>query len=149
MNAFKPAVTDGTFLLGFNGLSVADDLEQRMHPENAVFPGWRRAIAACSLTTFWDYETALEKNLIFKEMLVKDHIPVIGTATPGSGIYLNEVDPWYKGDWKQELYGVNYDRLLKIKHEYDPDHLLYGHFAVGSDEYTVQSDGRLCMVWAA
>ncbi|KAK6066555.1 FAD-dependent isoamyl alcohol oxidase (FAD binding domain protein) [Seiridium cupressi] len=146
MDAFKPAVADGTFLLGCNGFSVADDLEQRKHPGNAVFSGWRRAIAACSLTAFWDYEAALEENLAVKEMLVEDNIPAIETATPGSCIYLNEVDPWYKGDWKQEFYGVNYDRLLKIKHEYDPDHLIYGHFAVGSDESMVQSDGRLCVV---
>ncbi|KAF3018241.1 hypothetical protein E8E14_013293 [Neopestalotiopsis sp. 37M] len=146
MDAFRSAVTDGTFLLGCNGLNVTDDSRQMAHPENAVFPGWRNAIAACSLTAFWDYEAALEENLAVMEMLVDNYIPAIEAVTPGSGIYLNEVNPWYKGDWKQEMYGVNYERLLKIKHEYDPDHLLYGHFAVGSDEFVVAGDGRLCVV---
>ncbi|KAK9418759.1 putative FAD-binding PCMH-type domain-containing protein [Seiridium unicorne] len=70
VDAFKPAVADGT------SCSAA----MRKHPENAVFPGWRRAIAACSLTAFWDYEAALEENMAVKEMLVKDHIPAIEAA---------------------------------------------------------------------
>ncbi|KAI0469091.1 putative FAD-dependent isoamyl alcohol oxidase [Xylaria cf. heliscus] len=144
MDAFKLAVTDGTFLIGCNGLSVAEDREQREHPDNAVFPAWRDAIAACSLTAFWDYEAALEENLAVKETLVSTYAPPIEAVTPGSGVYLNEVDPWYKGDWKQEMYGENYDRLLDIKHKYDPNLLLYGHFAVGSDEFTIDGDGRLC-----
>ncbi|CAJ2509810.1 Uu.00g057100.m01.CDS01 [Anthostomella pinea] len=53
------------------------------------------------LTAFWDYEATLEENLAVKEKLVSVHTPAIEAATPGSGVYLNEVDPWYRGDWKQ------------------------------------------------
>ncbi|KAI8625340.1 putative FAD-dependent isoamyl alcohol oxidase [Xylariaceae sp. FL1651] len=147
MDAFKTAVADGTFFFGCNGFNVAsDDSEQRKHPDNAVFPGWRDSIAACSLIAFWDYEAPLEPNLALKETLVSVYAPPIEAATPGGGIYLNEVDPWYKGDWKQEMYGANYDRLLDIKHQYDHGQLLYGHFAVGSDEFVIAGDGRLCTV---
>lgn len=145
IDAFKLAVADGTFLVGCNGINVADN-EQRKHPDNAVFPAWRDAIASCSLTAFWDFDAALEVNLAVKETLVSVYTPAIEAATPGSGVYLNEIDPWYEGDWKQEMYGVNYHRLLDIKHKYDPDSLFYGHFAVGSDEFTVDGSGRLCKI---
>ncbi|KAI1135881.1 putative FAD-dependent isoamyl alcohol oxidase [Hypoxylon sp. FL0543] len=145
IDAFKLAVADGTFLVACNGLTIADN-EQRKHPTNAVFPAWRDAIAACSTTALWDYGAPLEKNLAVKEALVSVYTPAIEAATPGSGFYLNEVDPWYKGDWKQEMYGANYNRLLEIKHQYDPDFLLYGHFAVGGDEFTIDESGRLCRV---
>ncbi|KAK8091872.1 hypothetical protein PG997_002233 [Apiospora hydei] len=66
-----------------------------------------------------------------KSHLVNTLLPTLEAATPGSGAYLNEMDPLYKGDWKKEFYGANYDRLLKIKKKYDPDQLLYGLTSVG------------------
>ncbi|KAI0544493.1 putative FAD-dependent isoamyl alcohol oxidase [Xylaria curta] len=71
MDAFKPAVADGTFLIGYNGLSVAED--------------------ACSLAAFWDYEAALEENLAVKETLVSIYALPTVAVTPGSSVYLNEV----------------------------------------------------------
>lgn len=47
-------------------------------------------------------------------------------------------------DFKQAFYGVNYERLLKIKDKYDPDQLLYGSTAVGGDRWKEGSAGRLC-----
>lgn len=47
-------------------------------------------------------------------------------------------------DWKNNYYGVNYDRLLQIKNRYDPEHQFYALTAVGSDYWEVQADGRLC-----
>ena len=47
-------------------------------------------------------------------------------------------------DWKDALYGANYDRLLSIKNKHDPNHLFYATTAVGSDYWQVQADGRLC-----
>ncbi|KAI3336106.1 hypothetical protein F4824DRAFT_500180 [Ustulina deusta] len=88
MDAFKSAVA-----VGCNWLSVATDGERRKHPDNAVFSAWRDAIAACSLTTFCDYEAALEENLAVKETLVSVYAPPIEAVTPGSGVYLNEADP--------------------------------------------------------
>ncbi|KAI0455318.1 putative FAD-dependent isoamyl alcohol oxidase [Xylaria acuta] len=142
INAFRETVTDGTFGVGCNVISVAD----AQHPDNSVLPAWRDAIAQCNPTAYWDFQAPLETNLAIKEELVSVHTPLLEEATPGSGVYLNEIDPWYKGDWKREMYGANYDRLLSIKHKYDPNHLLYGQFAVGGDELLVDESGRLCTV---
>lgn len=51
-------------------------------------------------------------------------------------------------NWKQNSYGVNYERLLSIKQKYDPDGLFYAHHAVGSDDWIEKQDGRLCRVSA-
>ncbi|KAL6409933.1 fad-dependent isoamyl alcohol [Ilyonectria robusta] len=56
------------------------------------------------------------------------------------------MDPLYEGDWKGNMYGSNYERLLSIKHKYDPHRLMYAHFAVGADEFTFDEGGRLCVI---
>ncbi len=47
-------------------------------------------------------------------------------------------------DWKHSFYGPNYEALYDIKKKYDPDCIFYGNTSVGSDEWQVQADGRLC-----
>ncbi|KAI1100577.1 putative FAD-dependent isoamyl alcohol oxidase [Jackrogersella minutella] len=140
IDAFKTTVADGTFIVGCNVMNVAN----AQHPDNAILPAWRDAIALCNVNAFWDFEAPLEQNLATKKELVSVYTPIVEEATPDSGVYLNEIDPWYEGDWKQEMYGANYPRLLSIKQTYDPDYILYGHFAVGGDEFSIDGSGRLC-----
>lgn len=64
-------------------------------------------------------------------------------AAPDSGTYMNEAD-WDEVNWQQSFYGNKYNRLLRIKHKYDPSGLFYAVTAVGSDEWKVNGDGRLC-----
>lgn len=142
IDAFRQTVADGTFAIGCNVISVAN----AQHPDNSVLPAWRDAIALCNPTAYWDFKIPLDENLAIKQELVNVHTPMLEEATPNSGVYLNEIDPLYKGDWKAEMYGAGYARLLDIKHQYDPDHLLYGQFAVGSDELFIDGSGRLCTI---
>jgi hypothetical protein len=142
MNVYKSILADGNFPIGCSILNVA---EVPSHPPNAVLPAWRDAIAYCNPQSTWNWEDP-EGSVAAKEKLVNQDFPAIEAATPGSGVYLNEMDPLYKGDWKKTMYGVNYDRLLKIKHTNDPYYLLYAHFAVGADEFTLNKAGRLCRV---
>ena len=85
-------------------------------------------------------------NIAMKHKLADVHMPAIEAASPGGGVYLNEMDPLYQGDWKQSLFGANHDKLLEIKHKYDPEHLLWGGFTIGSGERVLQGDGRLCKI---
>ncbi|KAL9087508.1 MAG: hypothetical protein Q9165_006619 [Trypethelium subeluteriae] len=140
VDSLRSIVEDGTFLVGCSGMDVSNT----SHPDNAVLPAWRDTVAICIINGFWNFTAPLADNIALKEQLVDIHVPAIEAATPDSGVYLNEMDPLYKGNWKQNMYGVNYPRLLQIKHEYDPNHLLYGHFAVGSDELAIDASGRLC-----
>jgi hypothetical protein len=139
IDAIKLSTNTGEFHVACS----AADLNQHRR-DNAVLPAWRSSIAACNMVVFWDWTAPLSTNLEKKSRMVNDYAPAWDAATPGSGVYLNEIDPWYKGDFKETMYGSNYPRLLEIKHKHDPDHLFYGFHAVGSDEFHLDENNRLC-----
>lgn len=85
-----------------------------------------------------------EHSIRDKNQLSGEFFPAMERATGKTGVYLNEIDSLYTGDWKNTMYGVHYGRLLEIKHKYDPYDLMYGHFAVGADEWVLDGAGRLC-----
>lgn len=153
MDLYRNITDDGTWWVGCSFLSV-DDREtgspRPPHPPNAVHPAWRDAVAYCNPQTHvpggWslDWSDPAAASALRRD-LVEDIFPALEAATPG-GAVLNEIDPGYRGDWKETFYGSNYDRLLDIKHAYDPDYLMYGLFAVGSDEFVTHDGGRLCRV---
>lgn len=58
-------------------------------------------------------------------------IGIIRAATPGAGTYSNEAD-YFEPDWQQAFWGPNYERLLAIKRQVDPDDLFHVHHGVGS-----------------
>jgi hypothetical protein len=140
LDAMKLTTQSGQFLVGCS----ASDTTRAPHPPNAVLPAWRDSVAICNLNAFWNWTAPVEQNLEVKRVMVEEYAPAWDAATPGSGVYLNEIDPWYKGDFRVEMFGANYGRLLEIKHKYDPWHLFYGHHSVGSEEFGVDGEGRLC-----
>lgn len=89
------------------------------------------------------WEHMLEKQ----EYLTTVVDPALKAATPGSGTYLNEAN-FQEVDWQTTFYGTNYARLKSIKAKYDPNDLLYGLTAVGSEAWEADSDGRLCRTHA-
>lgn len=42
--------------------------------------------------------------------------------SPGGGAYLNEAH-YGEPDWQETFFGINYNRLLEIKNQYDPTHI--------------------------
>lgn len=143
MGAFQAPVETGLYGVGCRALNVANIT----HPDNAVLPQWRDTVALCNVVGYWDWDISWEENQARKATLVNDFLPALDSVTPGAGSYLNEIDAEYTGDFKTELYGTNYDKLLSIKDKYDPDHLFYAHMGVGSTDYwTVDDSGRLCAV---
>ncbi|RMZ66112.1 fad binding domain-containing [Pyrenophora seminiperda CCB06] len=148
MDLYSNITSDGTWWIGCSILNVDDGPGSKRppHPPNSVLPAWRKAIAYCNPQTHTPYpftDPALAQAL--RKTLVGDILPRLEAATPGGGM-LNEIDPTYKGDWKNAFFGGNYERLLDIKHKYDPMAMLYGLFAVGSDEFWFDGEGRLCNV---
>jgi hypothetical protein len=75
--------------------------------------------------------------------MTKDIMPLIEAATPGSGSYVNEGD-WRQPNFQTTFWGANYQRLLEVKRKWDPSNLFYATVGVGSEAWTVRSDGRMC-----
>nr|BAZ95834.1 FAD/FMN-containing dehydrogenase cpaL [Curvularia pallescens] len=150
IDLYRNITSDGTWWIGCSIFNVDDDPDSSPrrppHPPNSVLPAWRKAIAYCNPQTHTPYPfTDPELAGALRKKLVEDIFPRLEAATPGGGI-LNEIDPTYKGDWKEGFFGANYEKLLKIKNKYDPEGLLYGPFAVGSDKSRIDGEGRLCRV---
>ncbi|KAF4411171.1 FAD-linked oxidoreductase yvdP [Fusarium acutatum] len=110
---------------------------------NSVLPQWRDSIVQVSLTLPWDNEAPWEEMLATQRRMTGEIQPVIEAATPGAGAYINEAD-FQQKDWQQTFYGVNYEKLLKVKKKFDPENLFYATVAVGSEAWSVADDGRMC-----
>ncbi|KAH0493142.1 hypothetical protein TgHK011_008062 [Trichoderma gracile] len=110
---------------------------------NAVLPQWRSSIVEASLTLPYSFQVPFQDMVATQDTITNVVQPVIEAATPGAGAYMNEAD-FQQPDFQETFFGANYPQLLKIKHKYDPDGLLYARAAVGSEAWTVTEDGRMC-----
>ena len=129
-----------------NGVLLAGTSASFVQPagvHNAVFPAWRNATVHLQLGTPWN-ETAPWSDMIAAQMVMtNDFMPQLEAVTPGSGSYVNEAD-FRQPNWQETFFGSNYAALLAIKKKWDPNSLFYGLSLVGSEAWTVGSDGRMC-----
>jgi FAD/FMN-containing dehydrogenase len=89
--------------------------------QTSVNPAWRNSVWHVVYPgLFFNNETYPEQDQIFDT--VGEAIKPLKKITPDGGAYLNEGD-WKEEDWQRTFFGSNYDRLLKIKNQYDPDGL--------------------------
>ncbi|KAK2033867.1 FAD binding domain-containing protein [Colletotrichum zoysiae] len=109
---------------------------------NAVTPAWRTALFSAVVGTAYNRSefSTLETG---QETVTDTILPQLKALTPGGGAYLNEADR-NEVDYKDVFYGGNYPKLKTIKQKYDPSSIFYALTGVGSDDWKVQSDGRLC-----
>jgi hypothetical protein len=110
---------------------------------NAVLPQWRNSIVHAALTLPWSFQASFEAMVAQQDRITNEIQPVIEATTPGAGAYINEAD-FQQKDWQETFFGSNYPKLLKIKQKYDPDGILYDRIAVGSEKWTIHTDGRMC-----
>lgn len=142
------SVTNGNdeadWQIGCKALNVKDT----EHPDNAVAPFWRDAIAVCITISAWDWTIPQSDMMAHRAHLAEVIAPALQAATPESGAYLNEADPLVYPpeslEWQDTFYGSNYARLREIKDKWDPESLFYARTAVGSEDWVDDGDGRLC-----
>lgn len=89
--------------------------------------------------------TNFESNIAAQRVITEELGPVLEAITPGGGAYLNEAN-FNQPDWQNTFYGCNYPRLLDIKRKYDAEDIFWAQTAVGSENWKVAEDGRLCRV---
>lgn len=131
---------------GCHALNVANI----SHPDNAVTPHWRNAIAICIEIALFEWDIPWADMEFRRKYMTQTITPTMEAATPDGGAYLNEADPLaYKDSaehWQQAFYGDIYPRLSEVKQRWDPDGVFYAWTAVGSEAYTEDAHGRICPV---
>ncbi|RAL13378.1 FAD-dependent oxidoreductase [Aspergillus homomorphus CBS 101889] len=110
---------------------------------NSVLPSWRTAAMDVILSTSWPEHAHLGKMKQLANQMTEKWVPMLEALTPDPGCYMNEADP-QQPNWQEAFYGPNYNRLLAIKKQYDPQDTFYAPTAVGSDSWVQEADGRLC-----
>jgi hypothetical protein len=110
---------------------------------NAVLPAWGKALVHATFTTPWNFTAPWSDMIALQDMMTYEIEPQVEAVTPGSGAYMNEAD-FRQLNWQDSFFGENYDTLLSIKNKWDPLHLFYAVTAVGSTEWTVAENGRMC-----
>jgi hypothetical protein len=119
---------------------------------NSVNPAFRTQasmlIAINSIT-----DTSPEGLAAGNAVLTNEILGPLRDATPNGGSYGNEADI-SEPNWQKAFWGDNYERLLRIKNQFDPTDLFYVHHGVGSESWQVEDgdrgvqtqDGKLCRV---
>lgn len=139
-SALQNLTSQGVIVAG----SSADYRAKGGAAANAVNPAWRDATIQLQLVTPWNASAAAwPAMLAAQQRITGEFVPQIEAVTPGSGAYVNEAD-FNTPDWKTAFFGANYDRLRGIKNKWDPNGVFYVLRGVGSDEWTVGPDGRMC-----
>jgi hypothetical protein len=130
-----------------NGVYAVGSAAKFAKPEgtvdNSVAPAWRDAVIQLQLITLWDPTASWDKMVAAQKRMTDEFMPMIESVTPGSGSYMNEAD-FNQPRWQSEFYGPNYQKLRDIKRKWDKDSLFYVLKGVGSEDWTVAADGRMC-----
>lgn len=138
--------TGSMILLGLQGGRGPASTPENMR--GSVLLAWRSAYVhvmsyGASLNATGDPSDALTSGARWYDANLE---PVWRNWAPSMGSYMNVGNP-FSSTWKYDLYGENYDQLLKIKRKYDPSGTFFVWSGVGSDmrEYDLHS-GLLCRV---
>lgn len=139
INIIRNISNTTSFLIASIALNVSSPLSPPA--PNAVLPAWRDALLYYVVGQFWNF-TAPPGHMDTQHKMISDEImpPLQKLA---SGAYMNEAD-WRNPRWKEEFYGENYEKLVKVKNEWDRDGLWWVETGVGSDKRTIDKNGRLC-----
>lgn len=141
LTALLRRITDtGVFQIIGSGLTVAKTPRQNA---NAVLPAWRDALISLIVYSPWDWTAPWQTQVAKQRQITSEIVPSLEKITPNSGTYMNEGNPEQVG-WQREFYGANYERLRSVKRKYDREDLFYATTAVGSDDWEVAGDRRLC-----
>ncbi|KAF9630333.1 putative fad fmn-containing isoamyl alcohol oxidase protein [Lasiodiplodia theobromae] len=138
--AYRNIVEDGATFINV-ALNVSKEVTGDVY--NSVLPAWRDALVDTVVTTPWNFTAPWEEMIEWQDKMTNKYIPQLTALAPESGCYANEGD-FRQPNWQKYFYGSNYAKLREIKKKYDPLDLFYGVAAVGSEEWNVAEDGRMC-----
>ena len=116
---------------------------QRTDNPTAVHPAWREMNALVIMT--WPWENA-EKDLMQEKvtLFAEELSPLLLEVAPDGGSYSNEADT-FMPEWRHEMYGPHWEKLLEVKEKWDPHGVFYSRNTPGADKWHLNMDtGRMC-----
>ncbi|KAL7764154.1 hypothetical protein ACKLNR_005299 [Fusarium oxysporum f. sp. zingiberi] len=109
----------------------------------AVNPGWRKSyIHAISGESFEPFNKTSKAEAV---KTLNTSMEPFRKLSPDTGAYINEALP-FEPDWQHAFWGKNYEKLLAIKKNVDPDDVFWCFPCVGSEKWAQKDNGRLCRV---
>ncbi|KAI1107966.1 FAD binding domain protein [Jackrogersella minutella] len=138
-SAIKSIINNGGILAG-----VSMDISRPPSSPNAVHPNWREMSFLAFFGTIYDRYN-MTSNIANQHLVTNILVPALEEITPGGAAYLNEAD-FHQPNWQSVFYGTNYPTLVSIKQKFDPDDIFWGPTVVGSENWEITEQGRLCMV---
>jgi hypothetical protein len=101
--------------------------------DSAITPAWRRSTWHVIYGTTWNPANMTTTQIQASFHAVSTSMDPLRNLTPDGGAYLNEGDT-YEPDPVDAFWGnENYQRLLQIKHEVDPQNVMQVHGGIGWD----------------
>jgi hypothetical protein len=70
-----------------------------------------------------------------EEVMIGNAMGELRKVAPARAAYFSESN-FFEKDWQRSYWGANYERLLAVKHRYDPDGLFFVHHGVGSEGWS-------------
>ncbi|RSL60868.1 hypothetical protein CEP54_006525 [Fusarium duplospermum] len=108
--------------------------------DNALNPAWRDPVVHLIVKESWkDSLPYTQAKAALDDMTNAKGAALRGLA-PDSGTYFNEADA-LEPDWQKAFWGSNYEKLLDIKHKYDPSGVFWCKKCVGSEAWVEQLGG--------
>lgn len=112
-------------------------------PYSGVNPAWRQTYVHNIVARGWAPGSSDATIRAVYEDITYNKTQAMKELAPDTGCYMNEADR-FDSDYPQDFYGTHFGRLSLIKWQYDPQSVFYCPTCVGSEMWTVQSDGQLC-----
>ncbi|PYI00769.1 FAD-binding domain-containing protein [Aspergillus sclerotiicarbonarius CBS 121057] len=114
----------------------------------SVHPNWRSS--ALLVVLMQSFPPTSQAQAAAHEKLTQINTPVLTLIDPGSaGVYFNEADP-EQGHFQAAFWGRHYERLRRIKDQWDMDGVFMVRNGVGSEDWDVESlCRRNATVWSS
>ncbi|KAI4203692.1 MAG: hypothetical protein LQ350_001693 [Teloschistes chrysophthalmus] len=112
----------------------------------SMTPAWRKTIVEIIVPVIWPAHNASARAQQ-THRLTNGYMDALRRWAPGTGTYLNEADA-NEPDLAGEYWGRgNYERLVGVKREWDPEGVFWcGPCVLGGEWEVREDDGRLCKV---
>ncbi|GAQ04725.1 hypothetical protein ALT_2046 [Aspergillus lentulus] len=146
--AIKSTIEAGYPMLAYNLKAELPD----GYPASSANPAFRNTLMHAITSTSWASNATNAEILDTMKYFSNNVLGQWRATCPDAGAYMSEADI-LEPNFQQAFYGENYAQLYTLKQRYDPFGLFYAPTAVGSEDWTVESEdglpdqnGRLCRV---